>query len=444
MTRRLLYPDTIRGFMIYYLIWIHAFNAVVYDNNPASVDSINPWVYILFAPLVLVATWAPIFSLVSGTVNAYAFHNALKNATPGTENMVLGRSLRGALVTNLYIYLMSLLNVVFFHHSMRYNGQVCHTLLTSTLHYGTLAPYNPQFFFYNDGLAGIAASGLVTSLMLYVLWRNGGYGKIGRTMAVLGIAGAVWTLSSPGLHAALDGTFWNALNEEHWGSAFLLKFVVGPNQSPFPNVAFGIFGAAFGFALSAGITLQQLRRYGYGIAGAFLALSSVCYAVQGGLQVVELTQHTFPAKVLFMNVGLMLAVCTFLADKMEYQPDARRAVAARRTMILRRISLVALTAFLTEGAISVVFSKLYLPLWTSGGVFPKTPFAIVPFIGFLFLFWDRVVRIWERHGFRYGFEWAQVRLVGWVRGRRSVRLDARTVLYPAASIVPETSPAPVD
>ena len=98
MSRRLLYLDAIRGFFVLYLVWLHALNAIVFGNNPNSVNEVSPWLFVVLAPLAILATWAPMFTMVSGTANAYAMHNAMKTpAISGSRRAALRADLRGLL-----------------------------------------------------------------------------------------------------------------------------------------------------------------------------------------------------------------------------------------------------------------------------------------------------------------------------------------------------------
>jgi hypothetical protein len=429
MSRRLLYLDVLRGFFVLYVVWLHALNAIVFGNNADAVNQVNPWLFVFLAPLAIVATWAPIFVMVSGTANAYSMHNAMKApAASGNARPALRRVLLGAFANNFIIYLMSVMNVTLFHHSMEFNGHFRHTLITSSLQQGALQPFSAQMLFYNDALATIALSGMVVSLTLYVLWRNGGYHELRRNFTLLtGLALTVLFIA-PVLHNSLDDTFYAALDHRQWVKAFALKLVIGPNQSPFPNIAFGLFGAIMGIAISEGVHLRKIRSYGYGMAAALVGLAAILIARQG-VRVIELTYHTFPIKLHLLNLGLMMGLTTFLIDRMEYSPDARRAVLARRTALLRRVGMVALTVFLLEGAVSVVISKAYMWALGSGGVFPRNVFAVVVFLAILLTFWNVTLALWERFNFKFGFEWVIIQIVGKIRGRKSIRLNAGAVLH---------------
>jgi hypothetical protein len=91
--------------------------------------------------------------------------------------------------------------------------------------------------------------------------------------------------------------------------------------------------------------------------------------------------------------------------------------------------MVALTVFLLEGAVSVVISKAYMWALGSGGVFPRNVFAIVLFLAILLTFWNVTLALWERFNFKFGFEWVIIQIVGKIRGRKSLRLNAGAVLH---------------
>jgi hypothetical protein len=438
MTNRLLYVDAVRGLFIACVVWIHAMSAIVFSNNPQAVSEVNPLVLLALAPLGILATWAPIFALLSGTANAYTLFAQMRRAEPAQRPATLTASVRGMFANSALLYLLSVMNMLFFHHAMEFNGQFRYTLVTSTLHDGWVHPYSAQLLFYNDTLALIALSGVAVSVTLYLLWRNDGFEKVRRNFLVLGTVLAAWLVASPFLHQTLDPQFYGALNEGHYLQALGLKLLIGANQSPFPNVAFAFMGGMLGIALAGQADGRLMRRYGYGFSAVFLAMAAIGIYRQG-FAVIELTSHTFPMKLHLLNMGLMLALCTFLITKVEYGSPEFRAAFARRTTILRRFGMVGLSVFLLEGPVSVVFGKAYAMLW-GGGAFPRNPVAVVLFLAFLLTIWNAVLRRWERHNFQYGFEWVLVKVVGKVRGRTSERLQANGILYKPAQPLPVLHP----
>lgn len=427
MTNRLLYVDALRGLFVACVVCVHAIGAIVFGNNAQAVGDVNPYLLIVLAPLGILATWAPVFALLSGTANAFSLYTQVERASRAERNAILTASLRGAFANSALLYLLSVMNMLFFHHAMEFNGEFRHTLVTGTLQDGFVHAYSAQLLFYNDTLALIALSGVAVSLALHVLWRDDGFEKGRRNFFVLSGIIAAWLAVSPLLHGALDPLFYAALDDGRYVRALGLKLLVGGNQSPFPNIAFAYLGGVMGIAVAGRVSVKLIKRSGYGVSLVFLKMAATGLVVQG-FSMRELTEHTFPMKLHLLNLGLMLALCTFLIARVEYATPERRMAFARRTTVLRRFGMVGLSVFLLEGPTSVVFGKAFATAF-GGGVFPRNPMLIAVFLGLLVLLWNAVLQQWERHNFQYGFEWALVRIVGRVRGRMSERLNAKPILH---------------
>lgn len=425
MKKRLLYVDCLRGFFIIYILWLHAFNAVVYRNNPQSMDNANPWIFIIFAPLVILATWAPIFVMVSGTVHAYSMHqNLLKYKGTVKMNPELNRLLSGGLVNSFLLICFSFINVIFFHHRMPFNGRFYETLITGFIQKGSFPDFSFDIIFYTDALGNIGISLFFLHITLYALWRSGELFDRKYTFRILTGIALTLLFISPAIHSALDGIFYQSIQEKKWGLEWLLKFLL----TPLPNMAYGYLGAVFGIALSEQIELSKIRRYGYGLGTAFVILA-VGLIWNYGLKPVEFAKSPLPFKIQVLNVGLMLLLSAYLAGVMEYTTISNREWWMKHTTIIRRFGVVALSIFLLEGPIAVSLGRIYL--WTIGSPaeFPKNPLYIIPFILLVLLFWHVVIKAWERFGFKYGTEWLSVQIVGWVKGRKSKRLDPAYTLY---------------
>ncbi len=184
-----------------------------------------------------------------------------------------------------------------------------------------------------------------------------------------------------------------------------------------------------------------MRRYGYGFSALFLVCGAALFMVQG-FSPVELAQHPFPIKIHFINLSSMLAFCTWMILRMEYCPEEQRVRAAARTLWLRRMGLVALTAFCLESFVAVLLSRGYL--WVLGveGDFPRTLPYIIPFLACVLAFWNAVFYFWAKADFKYSVEWWISRIVCWVRNRPTIRLQTEEVLHKPCRI-PGTFAAPL-
>ena len=113
--RRLIFLDALRGFFILYVVWLHATIGVVFNNNPEALNTVPRSLLIILAPIMILATWAPIFVVVSGAANAYVLHNVVKRHREKHHTGVPFRSfMAGSLVTGIFLYGLSMFNMAFY------------------------------------------------------------------------------------------------------------------------------------------------------------------------------------------------------------------------------------------------------------------------------------------------------------------------------------------
>ncbi len=425
--RRLLFLDALRGFFILYLLFIHALSGAIFNNDMEALKQTPIWLLILFAPVVLLAPWSPIFAFISGVAHAYVTHGVMeryRNQRGGTPFRPI---MAGAIATAALLYLLSLFNMGFMHHSMAFNGEFRHTLFTGAMHEGRWFPFDLQLLFYNDALSMVALNTLLVTGLLYFMWRGDGFKHTRRYTVIIACGTAAVFLLSPLVHGLLTPHYFDALNSGHYGTAFLLKLVVGPNMAIIPYLGYGLFGVLLGLALARRVPATLMRRYGYGFSVLFLLCGATLFIIQG-FSPVELAQHPFPIKIHLINLASMLAFCTWLILRMEYCSEEQRGRAAARTLWLRRLGLVALTAFCLESFVAVSFSKVYLWVLGVDGEFPHTLPYIIPFLACVLLFWNTVFYFWAKIDFKYSVEWWISRIVCWVRNRPTIRLQTEEVL----------------
>lgn len=420
---------------------MHALSGVVFGNNPQALTNAPVWLLIVFSPLGLFATWAPIFAVISGIAQAYVLHGVASGKAFG-QRLSIRSFFAGTLVTSLFLYLLSLFNMAFMHHSMPFEGAFRHTLLTGSLAQGRFVFFDVKLLFYNDALSMVAVNGLLTSIVLYLLWWGNCLGHPRRAAALLCVAAGAFFLASPGIHGLLDPLYFSSIHNGHYGMAFMLKLIVGTGFSTIPYAGYGLAGSVMGILLAQRVSAAWLRRHGYGASALLIACGILLVAVQG-FSPVELASHPYSLKIHVLNLGTMLAACTWLALRLEYCSEARRALLARRTLWLRRFGLLALTLFCLESFTATLFSRAYLALCGIPGPFPQSPFYVLPFVAFVLAFWTLVLYFWQRKNFKYSIEWWISRLAGFARGRPSARLQTEEVLYkPCFSKATQPKPCP--
>ena len=117
-------------------------------------------------------------------------------------------------------------------------------------------------------------SSLILSVMLYFMWRKGGFKKKRRNLMILAITGLIFLFIAPLLHWILDPIFYDCLNDGNYTVAFLLKLIVGHRQSTFPNVGNAIFGAIIGIFLAQNVEYKKIQQFGYGFGIFFILLDA--------------------------------------------------------------------------------------------------------------------------------------------------------------------------
>jgi len=428
--RRLLCLDVLRGFFILMVILLHAFGHVLFWNAQIiSREEVSIWVLVLFAPLLLLSTWAPVFALISGFANAYVLHGLMaRHDARFRGTSPLNGHVRGIMLNSLCLFGVSLIHVGLLHFRLNFNGQEHFTLLTGSLERGILGGGSLNLLFFNDAIELIAMSGLVIGCVLWLLWRNGGFEQRRRNYIALTGLALAWLALTPLLHKYLDGYYFQAIDEARYSVAIPLKFIVGPAHSTFPNVAFALIGAVLGMAVSERAPIRNIRRFGYGFGAASLVAALGLLVGSGFSLGPELVGRTLPMPVFLANLGLMLMLITLLIDRIEYRPDAVRAKIAARTTFLRRFSLLAMTVYTCESLLCVINVKWYLPLWPEAGLAVRY-LQVFAYAGMQVALWYGIARVWEQWEFKYSFEWIVVRIAGFLRGRVSSRLKVQEVLY---------------
>ncbi len=440
-SRRLLFLDLMRGFFICYLIFIHGIAQIVL-HNVTTIGELPPWANYVLSPFIVLATWAPLFAMVSGVANTYSLQvQFLKNMKEAEKisDVKLWDLLKGQLWNSLFVYLLSLLNMGFFHYPIGIGGGVLrYSTITGSISEWTVGTPlviswgDPLLLFFSDALALIAISGFITCFTSWLIWRKGGVMKVNRNIIMLTALGILWVAVSPLLQGWLYPIFKSNFDTGNYLPAAILKFIIGPSESTFPNVAFAIFGQVFGIGLAMQMPKKKVLGYGFVLGGVFTAIAIYVFSISPPTPLdPNAIGSTLPFENQLLNLGLITIFATVLIGWLEYKTAEKRVKWARLTRASRRFGLIALTVFILEGLVSILWKKIYMVMvpfvdFTSLNV-EMLLFTLIYLVALL-LFWYFVVRVWARFDFKFSFEWILVQVVGRLRGRMSNRLKVKEVL----------------
>ncbi len=454
MSKRLLYLDSYRGFAALTIILAHAFSHVMFwDYELIPLDEVHLWLIILLAPIVLFATCAPVFVLISSTALAYNLRlavDAYKNQNPeNSQNSqdsqnnsaflirktTLWTKFRSSIIGYLLLFLASILHISLFHYGMNWNGSIQRTLVTGSLEMGQFMWTDFEILFQTDAVGLIALNGLVCTGILMLLWRKNGYKRSKRNFLILGALVILWFISSPVLHSWFDPVFFEALNAGQYLKVLLLKFIIGPPQSSFPNFAYGFLGLVFGIGFAEKKSRTFFRRLGYGCSAVFMGGAGIFISING-LNLDPTAFGSFlPLEIQLIDLGYILLIQMIFMEILEFRAPHKMEGAKKeekegenkkklnRTQILKRFGDITMTIYIFESLLCVLNLKWYMPLWNIIPSFPGDAYAqVFTFVGIEFILWLIIAKLWEKKDYKFSIEWWIMRLRRRILNRESSKL----------------------
>ncbi|MHA1674083.1 MAG: hypothetical protein ACTSYI_10705 [Promethearchaeota archaeon] len=442
MPKRLLYLDSYRGFAALTIILAHAFSHVMFwDYELIPLEEVHLWLIILLAPFVLFATCAPVFVLISSTALAYNLRLAvdkydnqnLQNSqnsrdshnisTSSIRKTTLWPKFRSSIIGYLLLFLASILHISLFHYGMNWNGSIQRTLVTGSLEIGQFMWTDLEILFQTDAVGLIALNGLVCTGILMLLWRKNGYKKSKRNFLILGALVISWFIISPILHALFDPIFFEALDSEQYLEVLLLKFIIGPPQSSFPNLAYGFLGLVFGIGFAEEKSRSFFRKLGYGSSAVFMAGAGI-YILLNGLTLDPASFGSFlPLEIQLLDIGYILLIQMIFMEILEFRVQNKMKGAKKeeiegcnkkkinQTQILKRFGDITMTIYIFESLLCVLNLKWYMPLWEMIPSFPGDTYSqVFTFVGIEFILWLIIAKLWEKKDYKFSIEWWIMRL----------------------------------
>ncbi len=422
--KRLIFLDFLRGLLIFMMITYHAVVYCVFEGIQNAIDIIPENFMPFLLPLLLLLTWAALFAMLSGIAKSFNTYRQIKFGKE-TINSMLKQSLwRGFFIILLHYFYLGLIG----HFQKNFVNEPVRSLLIGSLEVGAWRIMDYEILFFVDALFMTSTSGILVSILLWILWRKEGINKTRRNYIILVSLGCLWLFLSPLAHELLGPIFYAWMAQGYYGIGIVLSIFVGPRHSLFPYFSFTLFGAVFGILLGEGALIKKIRIYGYGFGIFFILLDGLLIGING---MPQLTTAILPFTMYTLNLGLMLCLVTFLIDLIEFSKEEKKPRILKRTRFFRRFGLITLSMYLIESTISLLLAKIFRLL------FP-TSFEVNALIILLYLFingilWVFIARLWERVNFKYSFEWLTDKFLWLTCAHSSLRLDLnQTLNHPEA------------
>ena len=452
MAQRILFIDVAKGCAIIGVILVHALIHGVWYFPENALKVLPLWVLALLSPLVILATWAGFFELMSGLSNGYNIYDRIYS-----RNQTFKRAAQGPLVNSTGLLIMHFIYVIFFSHRRNSpyptvsDGQI-NTMISGSMELGKFHMTSFQFFFFADVLGSIALAGYFSILLLWILYKFDVLENVEKSSIILLLTTIGFFLISYIVYPFGYNLIVVLLKNGSPGALLLalpLSMLTGAFQPFFPIAGFGLIGAILGMYLSIEQDSNTISAYGQSIPHAgtkafidrYAPISLVLFVIllgdfifiQGNRALDILVYFQLPPALLALNLGLMLYTIKMGIILFEDPDDETRRRRARKTTIIRRFGMATLSVYTFESVINGLFSYQFHRIFDN----PSTPVdesftamgGIFLYLTVIFTFWFTFIYLWEKIDFKFGIEYWIIKLGTRFRSSKSNKLNIGQNLY---------------
>ncbi|QEE16455.1 hypothetical protein DSAG12_02285 [Promethearchaeum syntrophicum] len=435
MGKRILSLDFIRGLAIIGVIVNHAitYGIMLNEENARTLLPKSPLV--IFAPLLIFGTWAGIFALITGLVNSYQIYLRMKKKED------IGVALQGCFINSTLVLIIHFIFLGLFNRvseSLTGNG-FNHSLITGSIELQQISLPPIELFFRADALAMISASGYLTCLLLWIIWRKQGFQNTKRSIKIILEFGAIILAVSQPLWNLLYPIFISFLNKGglYYIPALFLSFISGTMHCLLPYGGYVAFGIILGIYLAEQKSIQEIKNFAKKVGFSLIIISIILaiyhiFTVEGNLMSFFFKYKMIPPDLYLLNLGIMMLWFPWFFEKIDYCSDEKHAKIAEKTILIRRFGILSLTLFMLEPFWCTLWSFIF---HTAFGSFSGEKDVVMTNFGLNLLFliivfgsWLIILKKWEKHKYKFSFEWIMVKIGSKFRKKPSERSDLTKIL----------------
>lgn len=403
--KRLHALDILRGFMMVYIIILHALIQRVFVSDPAAFPETVaklPLVFVLFiAPLIIISLWGSVFSFITGIASAYQL-GSIARENP-QDNSKQNRFLVNRLATSIMIYLIYLLNNLLFA-----TRSIEHGFSTQSLFTGSLENLNikaPTFFSLTatSTLETIAITGIIVSLVVRAALKKHAKNpnqviKNLSTISLIILAISALIRNYIGDPIPVQNYL---LAKNQYVLYFFFMRLYSSRFALFPVLGFGFMGASLGLLLSQKVSFKEFAKFAFSHAGLLLGIFGL-YLLNGFKVIEHFADEQTPIPLQFMNLGLQICTVAVLAWLFDYADPVKREKRLKRVKFLQQFNRNSLSIFVFE---PFVASALYLAYRSVFGEFSDNFTIVVSFMINLGAIWFLILRFWKKVNYKGSCEW---------------------------------------
>lgn len=408
-SKRLHALDVIRGFMIFYVIFLHAIIQRVFASQGSEFEKVVNEIPLILAilafPIILLSIWGPVFTFISGASTGY---NLGSSVFENPES--LNESLKKRVANSLMLLVISKISLFFFSGRALDHPYVTHSLFSGSLETGNLSIPEFLHLFTCNTLESMALSGLLLSLFFYIMWKNqkAKPKQTAKTLIILAIA--VFLITSY-LRGMVSDSEVMMIKESLWSDRSYLKYylfltIYGSRFAMFPVFAFALIGAAFGVLIAGKVPFKEIFRWVIISGTGFIMVFAISF-IYGFDMIGTFANELVLLQMQCLNIGLMiylLGICYYFFDVRASKKKKKIKKKERKFLkFIRKYSDLSLTIYILEPLIAQSWYLLFVFL--HNGPFSTNFPLIILYISTVLLSWFLIIQIWKKFNNRFSFEW---------------------------------------
>jgi len=410
-SKRLHSLDVIRGSMIFYVIFLHSIIQRVFASQGSEFEKVVNDIPLIFAimafPIILFSIWGPIFTFVSGAAAGYNLGNSV------FENpQSLNESLKKRVANSLMLLVVSKISMFFFSGRTSDHSHVTHSLFSGSLETGNLSIPEFLHLFTCNTLESMALSGLLLSLLFYIMWKGqkAKPKQTAKTLLLLAIGVFFITYYLRGIVTDSEVLM---IKESLWSDNSYIKYylfltIYGSRFAMFPVFAFALVGATFGILIAGKVPFKEISRWVLISGTSFIGVFAISF-LNGFDMIGTFADELVLLQMQCLNIGLMiylLGICYYFFDvKVSKNKNKPNHSKKKGTFLkfIRKYSDLSLTIYILEPLIAQSWYLLFAYLHK--GPFSTNFPLIMLYITTVVITWYLIIRIWKKFNNRFSFEW---------------------------------------
>jgi hypothetical protein len=428
--KRIITIDVLRGAAIILMILFHTWlNVMDLDIlNDLNLSEINPILVALAVIFFFLGRSRTLFLFISAIIHQYKFMKSL-NEGKNPERLLYNGIIKGVIVFLLGVFREGVLSPWGAINSLILTGHANKTVY--------------RLAYICETLQIIGLSIIFLSVISYISFKKQWHKDAVFTSSFLIILALVFLFLAPTIHESVNnfigyditriGSYnHNFRNTAEYFTRFFWMSIAGVESPIFPNFFVTCIGGIYGYFL-AKPNLDKNFLINSFLGGTLSILFGVIQLAFIDNLHIDFWFRVFPTWFMLINMGVQIYLLTTILAIFEFRKKANLDRYARWTRYIRRWSIVGLTIYMIQ------FADLFIRMFCTNliGVDFTTRhqqgFGWSIFMMFVaFLFFDAIIRIWERFHFIGTFEWIMIEFTRLLVGRKhynSARMKVKESLY---------------